>query len=59
MTLAETILLVGFGVGVYFLFRPLQAALENILARIFAGRGKAKGWIVDAETRKDDKPPQE
>jgi len=59
MTIAEMILLVGAGAVLYFLFRPFQMILENVLEKIFRSAGKPKGWIIDAQSRTNDKPPQE
>lgn len=38
MTLAEVLLLVAGGAGVYYLLRPLQRVLERYLARKFLAR---------------------
>jgi hypothetical protein len=59
VTLAELILLAGFLVVIYFLLRPFQTMLENMLEKLFSRPGKAKGWIIDADAQRDDKPRQE
>jgi len=59
MTLAEMILLVGFVALIYFLLRPFQRMLENMLEKLFSGPGKSKGWIIDADPHEKDKPRQE
>ena len=38
MTFAEVLLLVAGAVGIYYLLRPLQRALERYLARKFRAR---------------------
>jgi hypothetical protein len=38
MTLAEMVLLIGGGVGIYFLLTPLQRSLESYLVRKFFAR---------------------
>jgi hypothetical protein len=38
MTLAEMLLLIASGIGIYFLLTPLQRSLERCLIRKFFGR---------------------
>jgi hypothetical protein len=62
MTIAEMLLLIAGGTGIYFLLRPLQRWLELHLARMFSGRTpRYRPRIIDVtdfesdeSRRKDD-----
>jgi hypothetical protein len=62
MTLAEMLLLIAGGTGIYFLLRPLQRWLEICLIRKFFARHPRLGpptidvtdFISDGSSRKDD-----
>jgi hypothetical protein len=57
MTLAEMLLLIAGGTGIYFLLRPLQRWLELQLIRRFAGRhARFRPRIIDADFESDDTP---
>ena len=64
MTFAEIIILVAFGIGIYFLLKPLRLFLEATLYRFFKSRSQQKGdsTIIDitnykkTEKNKKDNP---
>lgn len=48
MTIAEVVLLIGGGVAIYFLLRPLQRFLESyLLHTVFARRGRDGRPVID------------
>jgi hypothetical protein len=48
MTFAEIILLVGGGIGIYFVLRPVQRWLEvYLLRKFFAGRPRPRRPTID------------
>jgi hypothetical protein len=50
MTIAEIVLLIAGGVGIYVLLRPLQRFLETYLRRtLFVRRGRDRRPVIDVD----------
>ena len=58
MTLAEIVLIIAGGVGIYLLLRPLQRRLERYLARTVFARPRVHRTLIDV-TEFTSHPSQE
>jgi len=57
MTFAEIVIFVLMGIGIYYLFKPIQKKLEHRFYKFFNSKKSGNGPVIDITnyTKKDKK----